>query len=207
MGRPSKWEGLLIERLKERVRRYRVKDDSIIYVHNFDKPVWHWLNAKEDETKVINGYTLLGELLHAGLERVIEPAGERCKTVWLPRGFPRVVDRRIAERFIHWQNSNPYCIVCGSADGLIALKSGEKVPVELKTTRRSLNSLPETWLRRAKFYAWLYSKRIGYLIVLNLVTSEERDIEVKAYTDDEVERIIRRWLKEEWPQRTLYRRY
>ena len=202
MARPSKWEGLLIEKLKERVARYRVRDPSIIYIHNLDKPVYYWFNEPSEE-KIVNGYVLMGELLHAGLEKIIEPGTEKCKTVWLPRGFPRLLDRRVAERFIHWNGNNPYCIVCGSPDGIIEI-NGFRYPVELKTMRRSLsNMLPEVWLRRPKLYGWLYGSRIAYLIVVNVVTAEERDVEVRSYSDEEVERIIRKWLLGKWPIQTL----
>ena len=202
MAKPSRWEGLLINKLKERIRRYRVRDPSIIYVHNLDKPVWVAFHPEKEEN-VINGYTLLGELMHCGLERVIEPACEWCKSIYLPRGFPRLLDRKIAERFIHWQNSNPYVIVCGSADGFVNI-NGFRYPVELKSTRRDLRKpLPEHWLRRPKLYAWLYGTRIGYLIVINVVDGMERDVKTVAYMDEEVERIIKKWLLGRWPSRTL----
>jgi hypothetical protein len=42
MGKPSKWEGLLLERLKESLLSYRVRDPGVIYIHMFGKPVWYW---------------------------------------------------------------------------------------------------------------------------------------------------------------------
>jgi hypothetical protein len=36
----------------------------------------------------MNGYRLTGELVHIGLSRLLEPATENCRIVYLPKGFP-----------------------------------------------------------------------------------------------------------------------
>jgi len=202
VGRPSKYEGILIDRVKEWMSRYRIRDPTIIYVHNLDNTVWHALNH-EDRKDRVNGYTVIGELIHDGAMFLFAKAEERCKEVTLSPGFVKTLDSRVAERFIHYRNSVPYVIICGSCDFLIEV-NGKRVPVELKTTRRKLGpSSPITWIRRAKIYGWLYDSDIAYLIIINVVTGEERDVEVRSYTNEEMERIIKKWLKGEWPQRSL----
>jgi len=82
--------------------------------------------------------------------------------------------------------------------------NGRKVPVELKTARRRLGpKSPVSWIRRAKMYGWLYDSPTAYLVIINVVTGEERDVEVRSYSDEEMERIIKKCLRGEWPQKTL----
>ena len=190
--------GILLDVLKKRIEEYRNRQDDVIYAHMLDDTVWRALKP-EDLKKIISGYTLIGELAHAGLTKVLEPAGQRCRTVYLSRRLVRRLHRRISERFLHYDNGNPFVVVCGSADAIY-----NNMPVELKTTRRPLNGrLPERWVRRARVYGWLYQTAQSYLIVINLVDGTERDEVLKSYSDEEMEWIIKKWLLGEWPSRTL----
>jgi len=202
VGRPSKYEGILINRIREWMSRYRIRNPRIIYVHNLDDTVWYSL-SHEDKKDRVNGYTLVGELIHNGAMFLFSKSEERCKEIYLTSGFVKSLDQRITERFIHYRNNYPYVIVCGSCDFLVEL-NGKRIPVELKTTRRKLGpTSPVSWIRRTKIYGWLYDSDIAYLVIINVVTGEERDVEVRAYSDEEMARIIKKWLRGEWPQHTL----
>jgi len=202
VGRPSTYEGILINRVKEWMSRYKIRDPTIIYVHNLDDTVWYTL-SHEDRKDHVNGYTLIGELVHSGAMFLFNKGEERCKEIWLTNGFVKSLDQRVIERFIHYHNNSPYVVICGSCDFLVEV-NGRKIPVELKTTRRRLGpESPIEWIRRTKAYGWLYDSDIAYLIIINVVSDEERDVEVRSYTDEEMSRIIRKWLRGEWPKCSL----
>jgi len=77
---------------------------------------------------------LLGELVHMGLSRLLDPAESKCK----PAG---------------------QYIVCGSADAMIG-----GFPAEIKYQRQAPGSPKDHHLDRIKIYMWLYDSPKGYLV-------------------------------------------
>jgi len=50
---------------KEWMSRYNIRDPQIIYVHNLGNMMWYAL-TQEDKKDKVNGYTVVGELIHSG---------------------------------------------------------------------------------------------------------------------------------------------
>jgi len=188
--------GILQERIAEAMKRYaRGRRPDVVYVHMLDAPVWVALAEKGAPA---SGEVLVGEIIHLGAERVLDPAEERCREVQVSAegAVPPAL-----ERFVKFgPEGKPFVEVCGRADGL-----HEGRPVELKTTRSSRRprSPEREWVRRARMYAWLYGADRGYVAVFNVITGEEEDHEVPAYTDEEVREILEKWLRGEFPSATL----
>lgn len=167
--------------------KYGDRRPDVIYAHYLDVPVYAVFSTSDK----MNGFMLVGELIHIGLEHLL-PADERCKRVMVSP--MRVVPE--AEVFL--RNGNEV-MICGTADAVV-----DNTPLELKTTRsdKRMKHPPEEWLRRASIYGWLYDSD-AVLAVLNVVTGEYREHRIRRLSDDEVRWIVERWLAGEYPRRTL----
>jgi len=174
--------------------KYGNRKPDIIYVHMFDSTVFTALNEKRQITNSM----IVGEIIHQGAENVLEPAETKCKKVYLSN-TDRMIQQAV-ERFVKYENEKPYVEICGTADGFY-----NGYPIELKTTRieEKLSKPNEEWIRRGKIYAWLYDTKKAYIIVLNVITGEEANHEVQPYTNEEIQEIVEKWLRGEYPHPTL----
>jgi hypothetical protein len=187
--------GILQERIIEAMKRYEDRKYDIIYVHMLDSPIWVALSGG---SKTKSNSMIVGEVVHQGAERVLDDVEEKCRTLHV--NIDNVVPPAL-ERFIKFDsNGKPYVEICGKADGFY-----NDFPVELKTTRS--NRKPRTpskeWIRRARLYAWLYGKSKGILVIFNVITGEEVDHVLDAFTDEEVREMVEKWLRGEFPSPTL----
>lgn len=185
--------GIILERIRKIMERYGERDKDKIYVHMLEKNVWFW---EREERKEINEYMMVGELVHQALPRVLEPAEAKCREIYLPPGWHNI-DKKIWRRYVKYDKEKRrfYVLLCGSADAM----DGPH-PVELKTTRRNGKEPRWEWELRARLYAWLYES-YSILVILNLINGEEWDIYYQPLSDEEVQRIILAWLKNEFPHR------
>lgn len=187
--------GILHERILEAMKRYEDRKADIIYVHMLDTSIW---NALSGRGRRISNDMIVGEIVHQGAERVLDPVKEKCRKINI--SLDGVVPPAL-ERFVKFDSEGkPYVEICGKADGFY-----NGYPVELKTTRS--NKKPrhpnKEWIRRGRIYAWLYEVEKGYVIVFNVITGEEYDHETPAYTDEEMRDIVEKWLRGEFPSTTL----
>ena len=191
-------DGIIVSRLRQRLLNYRTRNEHVIYAHMLDSTVWRALRPMSMRTYV-SEHTLLGELLHLSVSRILQPAGEKCREVEVPPGIYTTIPSPVRRRFVLFRGMYRYVVVCGSPDGIL---DGE--PVEFKSTKRNISSwIPESWLRRPKIYGWLWGSRRAWLIIINVLDLTERDIPVESYVDQEFKRILYEWLRGRWPQRSL----
>jgi len=177
------------------MKRYENRKPDIIYIHMLDDTIYNTLSKRDNH---ISNEMIVGEIVHQGAERVLDDVDARCREIKI--NLERVIPPAI-ERFVKYDSKNePFVIVCGKADGFY-----NGYPVELKTTRS--NNKPKQpnkeWIRRGKLYAWLYGVEKGYVVVFNVITAEEENYELPAYTDDEMKDIVEKWLRGEFPSFTL----
>jgi len=171
--------------------RYRLRRvPGVVYAHYLDEPVYAAISELTSGPGDMNGYMIVGELIHAGVEALLGPVEMRCRRV---RVEPRAVVPG-AEVFLGEDGSVE---VCGTADALV-----DGVPVEVKTTRLSRKPL-EKWRRRAALYAWLYGSPAAYLAVINVVSGDYREYRVDALDTGEVKRMLEDWLAGLFPRRVL----
>lgn len=186
---------ILRERALKSMERYEERNTDIIYAHMLDSSIW---KTMEDKRPRITNEMIIGEILHQGVGSILDPVESKCKTLHVSIDG---VEKEVIERFVKQDEEGYYVKVCGTADAFY-----EGYPVELKTTRNGRNIFVprKEWVRRVKLYAWLYGKKKGYLIILNVITGDEANYEVDAYTEEEIREVIEKWLRGEFPRNTLH---
>jgi len=178
------------ERIVERLARYLDRDPATIYVHYLDVNLPLAVRRADEPPSLDNGYFIVGELMHAGLESLLSPAPQRCVDVpvWdapLPGEAARFVRRGVAR-------------LCGTADAVV-----DGYVVEFKTTARSRPPWT-TWRRRARHYAMLYERPV-VLFVVNRVTGETTEAVVEPPRDPARYRewVVNEWLRNRYPHEAL----
>ena len=182
---------MIRERILERLARYREREPGTIYIHMLDVNLPEALERARDPPRLDNGYFVVGELLHAGLEAVLEPAPTRCVEVEVWEDEPvhpggRVFVRRGTAR------------LCGTADAVI-----EGYPVEFKTTARR-NPPVNAWKRRARHYAMLYERPV-ILFIIDRIRGTTTETVVDPPRDPVTYRrwVVNEWLRNRYPYKPL----
>ena len=194
--------GILLDKLKDAVKEYEKRKSDIIYAHHLDDTVWVALEEKGIPPEMLeNPYILIGELVHRGVDRVLQPSRPACRQVAVPASIVVRLDGRIVERWVKFDGEKHYVTVCGKSDAFVEI-GGVAYPVELKTTRMNHdNGVPMKWIRRTETYAWLYRADEALLIVINLVSGDEYNLFVKRPERFE-DRVIN-WLRGRYPYYSL----
>jgi len=179
---------LILEKVSEWVEaKYRsTRRPDVVYAHYLDKSIY----AVDHEEK-LTPQMAVGELIHAGVERMLGEPRETCREVPV-----EPVDSEPARRFIKEGPRGPYVLLCGTPDAVV-----DGRPVEVKTTRRN-GSPPREWATRARIYGYLYAAK-AYLVVINVITGHEHVYELDPLTDEEASKIITAWLRGLYPAPTL----
>ena len=186
--------------MKELVKQYGYRRPDVIYAHHLDRPVWVALEESGVPDSILNNeFVLIGELVHRGLQQVIFEAEPRCKRIYLKPWIVSDLDDRVRNRWVKGE-TQPYVVVCGSADGMIFYDQ-RLVPVELKTTRRN-GGYPPEWFTRSELYAWLYDAPVTLLAILNLKDGYEQDYYIRNPGDIAITMRVIDWLRGKWPKAT-----
>ena len=187
---------VVLEELKKEIERYNNRRHDLVYCHMLEKPVYYWLKEPKVE---INNYMLLGELVHIGVERLLERAEPVIKTIYLPCTRKCGIKSEVWNRFVKYDRNKRlyYIVLSGSADALWGTH-----PVELKTTRRNIKKPKWEWELRCKLYAYLYNSPC-VLSILNLVSGEELVVHYSVPPEHYIHNMVYRWLRGEFPYKTL----
>lgn len=190
---------MLRELVEKHMERYMSRDPRVVYAHMLEHPVWAALRPRRRD---VNGFMVVGELLHAGLAALSDGAEEACRDVRVSRSVADRARAEVSKRFIVCRGEACTVKVCGTADAII-----DGAPVELKTTRRSVSrwSAPWGWVLRARVYGWLYGTPRAYLVVLNVVDGSETVIELDSLDTNTVTGLLEKWLLGLFPYATLTR--
>jgi len=182
---------MIRERIIERLNRYRDRDPHTIYIHMLDVNIYDAVKRQDNPPDTDNGFFVVGELIHAGIESILEPAPTRCVEVdvWLDEP---ILD--VATRFVKRGKAK----VCGTADGMI-----NGYPVEVKTTARK-NPPINVWKRRARHYAVLYDHPV-ILFIVDRIRGETTEIVIDKPRDSTsyMRWIINEWLRNRYPYKAL----
>ena len=180
---------LIIERMRE---KYGRRDRRIIYAHNLDQNIIYTLMGVKSS---ISNEMIMGELIHLGVSTLLRDGIEKCDKIQIKPEIAMILNDEIKSRFINERDGILFVYLCGTPDAL----TPDGKPIELKTTRSKQTIRPE-WVSRIETYTWLYRKD-GILIILNVITGEERVIPISKINDEEMKKRIELWLRGEYPRK------